>query len=127
MIICIEGPTGSGKSSLAIQLALAINAEIISSDSRQVYRYMDIGTAKVSRQEQDLVKHHLIDIIDPDASYNAGAFVNDAEAIISRQKNIVITFLSSSVRKALWLCDQPALPIWRQACYWQPVPSLLLL
>jgi tRNA dimethylallyltransferase len=83
-IITIEGATASGKSALAIQLAKLINAQIISADSRQVYRYLDIGTAKVSKEEQQQVPHHLIDIIDPDASYNAGAFCTDASAIIDR-------------------------------------------
>lgn len=90
MIICIEGPTGSGKSNLAIELALAIDAEIISSDSRQVYIGMDIGTAKVNQIEQAKVKHHLIDIINPDSSYNAGAFVKEAQKIIADDKNVII-------------------------------------
>ena len=82
MIITIEGPTGAGKSSLAVELASVLATEIISCDSRQVYRHLDIGTAKVDAETQTKVKHHLIDIIDPKQSYNAGAFVGDAEAII---------------------------------------------
>ncbi len=90
-IITIEGATASGKSTLAIQLAKLINAQIISADSRQVYRYLDIGTAKVSIEEQQQVHHHLINLIDPDASYNAGAFCTDASAIIAQlhENNII--------------------------------------
>ena len=64
-IIAIVGPTATGKSALAIQLALALSGEIVSADSRQVYRYMDIGTAKPSREDRVKVPHHLIDIITP--------------------------------------------------------------
>lgn len=81
-LIIIQGPTASGKSTLAIQLAELFNTEIISADSRQIYRYMDIGTAKISKYEQQQVKHHLIDIIDPDHQYSAGQFVEDAEIVI---------------------------------------------
>ncbi len=83
-VITIEGATASGKSALAIVLAEALNTEIISADSRQVYRYLDIGTAKVTKEEQKRVKHHLIDIINPDETYNAGAFVKDASIIIEK-------------------------------------------
>ncbi len=83
-VITIEGATASGKSALAIALAEALNTEIISADSRQVYRYLDIGTAKVTKEEQKRVKHHLIDIINPDETYNAGAFVKDASLIIEK-------------------------------------------
>ena len=83
-VITIEGATASGKSALAIVLAEALNTEIISADSRQVYRYLDIGTAKVTKEEQKRVKHHLIDIINPDETYNAGALVKDASLIIEK-------------------------------------------
>ena len=77
-IIIIQGATASGKSKLAIELAQALDSEIISADSRQVYRKLNIGTAKVSPDEQKQVKHHLIDIVDPDEKYSAGRFVDDA-------------------------------------------------
>jgi len=83
-VITIEGATASGKSALAIALAEALNTEIISADSRQVYRFMDIGTAKVTKEEQKRIKHHLIDIINPAENYNAGAFVKDASIIIEK-------------------------------------------
>ncbi|MEN6445467.1 MAG: tRNA (adenosine(37)-N6)-dimethylallyltransferase MiaA, partial [Candidatus Cloacimonas sp.] len=82
-VITIEGATATGKSALAIALAEDFETEIISADSRQVYRFLDIGTAKVSKEEQQRVKHHLLDIINPDETYNAGNFVADAEKIIA--------------------------------------------
>jgi len=77
-VITIEGATASGKSALAIALAESLCTEIISADSRQVYRYLDIGTAKVAKAEQQRAKHHLLDIINPDETYNAGSFAADA-------------------------------------------------
>jgi len=72
------GPTASGKSTLAMALAKEIPLEIVSVDSAQVYRGMDIGTAKPSRVECASVPHHLIDVIDPDQSYSAGRWRSDA-------------------------------------------------
>src|ERR1700694_2500265 len=65
-LIVIEGPTGIGKTALGITLAEALNGEIVSADSRQIYRGMDIGTAKPSAAEQACIPHHLIDVVDPD-------------------------------------------------------------
>jgi len=81
-IVCIAGPTASGKSSRAVEEALARNGEIISVDSRQVYRGLDIGTEKITREEMRGVPHHLIDIRDPAESYSAGDFVADATRLI---------------------------------------------
>lgn len=81
-LITLEGPTASGKSALALALARELGTEIISADSRQVYRRMDIGTAKPSARDLEAVPHHLIDIIEPDESYNAGRFCADATHII---------------------------------------------
>ncbi len=72
------GPTGSGKSRLAMQLALKFPIEIVSVDSAQVYRGMDIGTAKPTSEERRAVPHHLIDIVDPTQAYSAGRFREDA-------------------------------------------------
>ena len=77
-LITIEGPTASGKSDLALKLARELGTEIISADSRQVYRYLDICTAKPSTAEMKAVRHHLISIIEPSESYNAGRFKSDA-------------------------------------------------
>jgi tRNA dimethylallyltransferase len=81
-ILVIEGATASGKSNLAIELACRLKTEIISADSRQIYKYMDIGTAKVTPKQRQLIPHHLIDIITPDQSFNAGQFANQASQII---------------------------------------------
>lgn len=89
-IIIIEGATATGKSALAMSLAGHFGNHIISADSRQVYRYLDIGTAKVSKKERETVSHHLIDIIDPNESYNAGLFAKNASAIASSLKNVGI-------------------------------------
>ncbi|MFZ2187627.1 MAG: tRNA (adenosine(37)-N6)-dimethylallyltransferase MiaA [Candidatus Moraniibacteriota bacterium] len=81
-IIVIVGPTASGKSDLAIMLARKYNGEIISADSRQVYRGMDIGTGKVTSAEQKLAKHWLLDIASPKRAYNVTHFVRDAKKVI---------------------------------------------
>jgi tRNA dimethylallyltransferase len=73
-LIAIVGPTGSGKSQLALRLAQAFDGEIVSADSRQVYRYMDIGTAKPSPEELSLVRHHLINIINPDEAFSLAQY-----------------------------------------------------
>jgi tRNA dimethylallyltransferase len=78
--ILLMGPTGSGKSALAMRLAQSLPVEIVSVDSAQVFRGMDIGTAKPSLVEQAQVAHHLIDIRDPAQSYSAGDFTRDAVA-----------------------------------------------
>lgn len=83
-IVIILGPTGVGKTEVAIKLAREYGGEIISADSMQVYRYMDIGTAKPTPEEQSLVKHHLIDIVDPDEEFNAAMFMSQAGRVIDR-------------------------------------------
>jgi tRNA dimethylallyltransferase len=87
---CLLGPTASGKSRLALQLAACLPIEIVSVDSAQVYRGMDIGTAKPSRSERERVPHHLVDMLDPDQRYSAGRFRDDAiravEDILSRKR-----------------------------------------
>lgn len=73
-VVIVLGPTATGKSALAIRLAEVLGGEIISADSMQVYRYMDIGTAKPTREEQKRIGHHLIDIVRPDQSFNAALY-----------------------------------------------------
>lgn len=76
--LAITGPTASGKTALSLRVAERLGAEIISMDSRQVYRGMDIGTAKVGLGDRGRVPHHGLDLIDPDHSYSAGRFARDA-------------------------------------------------
>lgn len=80
--IIIVGPTCSGKTYCAIKLAQKLNSEIISADSRQIYKYLTIGTAKPTPDEQKSVKHHLVDYLEPDEDYNASMFENDSLKII---------------------------------------------
>ena len=80
---CIVGPTASGKSARAVALAKEFDGEVISVDSRQVYRMLDIGTEKTSLEEMDSIPHHLIDIRDPKDAYSAGDFMKDATSLIS--------------------------------------------
>ena len=81
-IILIVGPTGAGKTQFSLKIAQKIDAEIVAADSMQVYRFMDIGTAKPTPQEQALVPHHLLDIIDPDQDFSAGRYQSVASAAI---------------------------------------------
>ncbi len=90
-IIVITGPTASGKTGLALSLARRLPVEIISADSRQIFRHLDIGTAKPSAEERRSVPHHFIDIRDPDERYNAGDFQEEGRRVISEifsRKNI---------------------------------------
>jgi len=80
--LVLAGPTASGKSALALALAERLPLEIVSVDSAQVYRGMDIGTAKPSRAERERVPHHLIDIVEPTESYSAARFAADAMRLI---------------------------------------------
>jgi len=86
-ILCVAGPTASGKSARAIELALEHNGEIISVDSRQVYRMLDIGTEKLSVPEMHGIPHHLIDIRDPKETYSAGDFAHDAAQLIEDMRS----------------------------------------
>lgn len=79
---CIFGPTASGKTKLALEIAEYIPVEIISADSRQIYRFLNIGTAKPTREEMYEVKHHFIDILNPDEYYSAGIFAENAKKCI---------------------------------------------
>ena len=82
-IIILLGPTGIGKTSASILLAKEISSEIISSDSMQIYRHMDIGTAKPSPEERQAIQHHMIDIVEPWESYSTGAYIEDVQPIIN--------------------------------------------
>ncbi|MGC4028182.1 MAG: tRNA (adenosine(37)-N6)-dimethylallyltransferase MiaA [Steroidobacteraceae bacterium] len=80
--IALLGPTGSGKSAFAMRLAAGLPVEIVSVDSAQVYRGLDIGTAKPTREERARVPHHLIDILEPEEVYSAGRFRSDVEPLL---------------------------------------------
>ena len=89
-VLAVVGPTAAGKTTLAMSLAEELGGEIVSADSRQVYRYMDIGTAKPSEEQRSAVTHHLIDLVDPDEDYSLALFLRHARAairdILSRSK-----------------------------------------
>ena len=73
-VIVIVGATGSGKTSLSLKLAAKLNTEIISADSRQIYKILDIGTAKPLKEELNQIKHHFIDALNPDEPFNASKY-----------------------------------------------------
>jgi tRNA dimethylallyltransferase len=81
-LIVVAGPTASGKSDLALDLAETMGGEIINCDSLQLYRYLDIGTAKLPPEQRRGIPHHLIDIIDPDQVYTAGEYSRSARAVL---------------------------------------------
>jgi len=82
-VLAIAGPTASGKSDLAIRLAKEMNGEIVCMDSMQIYRRMDIGTAKPTAQEQAEVPHHMLDIVEPEANYAVADYAQDAERVLT--------------------------------------------
>ncbi len=83
-LIVLVGPTGIGKSKIAIRLSAFLPSEIVSADSMQVYKYMNIGTAKPSREERRAVLHHMIDVIYPDQYFSAGEYAKIARDKINR-------------------------------------------
>lgn len=92
MIICIVGPTAVGKTKLSIELAKKYNAIVVNCDSTQVYKGMNIGTAKVTEEEKEGVPHYLFDIVDPDYNYTVYDYQKDARKIIEENKgrNIIL-------------------------------------
>lgn len=88
--IIILGPTAVGKTRLAVELAKKLNREIISADSMQVYRGMDIGTAKPTKEEQQEIPHHLIDICNPDEEWTVSNFIDQTKQLISRPPQKII-------------------------------------
>ena len=72
--VVILGPTGSGKTKLSLSLAKILNGEIVNADSMQIYKYLNIGTAKATESEQSIVKHHMLDIIDPKDNFSVSEF-----------------------------------------------------
>ncbi|MBF0302763.1 MAG: tRNA (adenosine(37)-N6)-dimethylallyltransferase MiaA [Desulfamplus sp.] len=82
-IVIICGPTGIGKTGFAIEIARRFNGEIIGADSMQIYKYMDIGTAKPDKSERELAPHHLIDFLEPDKEFDVGKYMETADAAIN--------------------------------------------
>ncbi|MBI2152503.1 MAG: tRNA (adenosine(37)-N6)-dimethylallyltransferase MiaA [Candidatus Rokubacteria bacterium] len=82
-LVVITGPTGVGKTEVAVRLASRLRVEVVSADSRQVYRRMDIGTAKPTPEQREAVPHHLIDVVNPDERYHAARFRAEAREAIS--------------------------------------------
>ena len=81
-IVVICGPTASGKTALSIALAKAFDGEVVSADSMQIYRGMDIGTAKPTAEEMDGIPHHMIDVADPGEDDSAARYVEEASACV---------------------------------------------
>ena len=114
-VIAVVGPTASGKTSYAVSLAHKFNGEIVSADSRLVYKGFDIGTAKPSLEECEGVPHHMIDIVEPEIDYSAGLFAEEAKKavddILSRGKTpIVAGGTGLSFRLLLENYDVPKVP-----------------
>jgi tRNA dimethylallyltransferase len=102
-LFAIVGPTATGKSSLALELCQTLNGEIISADSRQVYRYMDIGTAKPPKEEQAVVPHHLIDVVNPDEDFSLAMYQSRAlEAVQDIQRRRKTAFLVGGSGLYVW-------------------------
>ncbi len=93
-VIAVVGPTASGKTAFAVKLAKIFDAEIISADSMQIYKGMDIASAKVTEEEKQGIRHHLVDFLDCDKKYSVASFIKDASAaiedIVSRGKKVII-------------------------------------
>jgi tRNA dimethylallyltransferase len=93
-LLCVIGPTASGKTALSLELARGLDGEIISVDSRQVFRFMDVGTDKVSQEIRAEIPHHMIDVVDPDGYFSAADFAEGAKRIagdiISRGKTPIL-------------------------------------
>ena len=93
-IICIAGPTASGKTALAVKLAKELHGEVVSCDSMQIYRRMDIGTAKPSREEMEGIVHHMLDVVEPDEDFSVSRYCSLAtpivEDILRRGKTAII-------------------------------------
>ncbi|MCX7816431.1 MAG: tRNA (adenosine(37)-N6)-dimethylallyltransferase MiaA [Syntrophales bacterium] len=114
-LIIIAGPTAVGKTELAISIAKKIGGEIISADAMQVYRYLDIGTAKPLPEERAIVPHHLIDVADPRDDFNVARFVKEADKTIEKlwneKKNIFVVggtglYIRALIKGIFWGAGQ---------------------
>lgn len=113
-IVLLAGPTAVGKTTLSLDLAESLQTDIVNADSMQVYRFMDIGTAKPSAQERERVRHHLLDVVNPDEPYDAAVYTHQArtviEALHARGKIPLVVGGTGLYMKALTrgLCPGPA-------------------
>ena len=102
-LLVIVGPTAVGKSAMAMAMAERFGGEIVSADSRQVYRHMDIGTGKPSLQDRSAVPHHLVDVIDPDEEYSLALFLRQAtDAIKETQRGSKLPILVGGTGQYVW-------------------------
>ncbi len=123
LVVIIAGPTASGKTRLSIELAKRFNGEIVSADSMQIYRRMDIGTAKPTAEERCGIVHHLMDFLEPTEEYTLKQYLEDANCcvadILSRNKLPIITggtgLYVSSFMQNLTLSDEPTDEAYRTA------------
>jgi len=112
-LVALVGPTAGGKTELAVALALRLDAEIVSVDSRQVYRRLDVGTAKPDRAARAAVPHHLLDVVEPDRSFDAARFATLGRAavadVVARGKSVLLCGGSGLYLRALTegLCPAP--------------------
>jgi len=104
-IICLVGPTGSGKTYTSVALAKLLKAEIINADSVQIYKEFNIGSAKATKEEQNGIKHHLLDVLDVNTNYTVFDYQKDArnilDKLIKKDKNVIITGGTGLYIKAL--------------------------
>lgn len=100
-IIAIVGPTGVGKTEMGFKIALKHNASIVSCDARQVYRFMDIGTAKPDKEMRSIVPHYMIDMVNPDERYTAYDYARDGRKVIEKLKKPIIVGGSGLYLRAL--------------------------
>ena len=122
MLIVVAGPTASGKSAAAVELARMIGGEIISADSMQVYRYMDIGSAKITKEEMMGVPHYLIDVADPTEEFDVVRYAHEAKAaisdILSRGKQPILCggtgFYIQAVTRDIDFSETGSLPKYRE-------------
>lgn len=121
-VIVLVGPTASGKTSVAIEVADRLGGEIVSADARQIYRFMDIGTAKPTAEEQARAVHHLIDVVEPDETFDAvdwaGSAAHAIEDIVGRGKRPIVAGGAGLYLEALFkgLSPIPDVPDDVRAC-----------